>query len=561
MKKINFLIFIGLFSTNSYGADAESIQRIQQNQLQDSLREQELEQATKPPSSAKITLPTPSAPKPSASQACLDIAEIKYEGNSVISNRTLKKITQAYTHKCLSISQINTLLKDITNVYMDAGYVTSRAFMVMPQTELKQKILQIKIVEGKLAEIKNISAAQKFTAFPGLEGEVLNLRDIEQGLEQINRLASNAAQMDIKAAAENYYSDIIIKNTPNGTNQVSLFGDNAGSKNTGEWRVGTKYIKDNLLGLNDQINLSLTHAPSESYEERTSNAITLGTSIPLGYWTFANNFSWSNYRTSFELPISQNLYYTYGDTINNGFSVDRILSRGQKYKLSATAGITYQDTENYTQVLDLKLKTEASSRTLSVANFDLPLTLYYGGVIYLKPSYVVGTKLFGALDDAQSSYTQKAQYEAYKFYGYWLAPLPFGKFNMSVDSQYSEDELYSSEAFYVGGLSSVRGFKEEGVQGDSGLVLRHDLSFDFSKMLGSSSAWAKLFTPGIFFDYGQTHKNSDNSNAYLAGAGAKLDINYGAFEASLTYAKILQKPESISENHAWYFYSGLNFKF
>ncbi len=35
-------------------------------------------------------------------------------------------------------------------------------------------------------------------AFPGLEGHILNLRDIEQGMEQINRTRATPVQIEIQ---------------------------------------------------------------------------------------------------------------------------------------------------------------------------------------------------------------------------------------------------------------------------------------------------------------------------------------------------------------------------
>ncbi len=46
-------------------------------------------------------------------------------------------------------------------------------------------------------------------AFPQAEGQVLNLRDIEQGLEQLNRMSSRALTVDILPGSREGFSGCI----------------------------------------------------------------------------------------------------------------------------------------------------------------------------------------------------------------------------------------------------------------------------------------------------------------------------------------------------------------
>ena len=61
------------------------------------------------------------------------------------------------------------------------------------------------MVEGRLESIELDSSAAGVnltTAFPFLKGKLLQLRDLEQGLDQINRLPSNRATMQLVPADE-----------------------------------------------------------------------------------------------------------------------------------------------------------------------------------------------------------------------------------------------------------------------------------------------------------------------------------------------------------------------
>ena len=147
----------------------------------------------------------------------------------MLEREPLRETIKAYRLSLIHISlpQINQMLNKITDLYIEKGYITSRAYMTMPQKRLKRGILEIKIVEGKLSKVEGLGLGQVLTAFPFMIGGVLNLRDIEQGIDQLNRLPSNSATMDIKPDDKNEYSKLEVKNKPKGTTRLTFFTDNA----------------------------------------------------------------------------------------------------------------------------------------------------------------------------------------------------------------------------------------------------------------------------------------------------------------------------------------------
>lgn len=538
------------------------IQQEQQRLLNEEFRRQELQKALQRPTREETPKPAEEE-EPDLVTSCVNIRKIMFTGNSEISDWSIKRITKQYKGTCMSLPQINQMLNKITDLYIEKGYITSRAYMTMPQKRLKRGILEIKIVEGKLSKVEGLGLGQVLTAFPFMIGGVLNLRDIEQGIDQLNRLPSNSATMDIKPDDKNEYSKLEVKNKPKGTTRLTFFTDNAGSESTGETRFGMRAAQDNLLGLNEQINMSYANSPSKDYDHRDANYLTVGASIPFGYWALNNNFSWSNYRTSF-LLYNGDRFYSYGNSVTNSLSLDRLLARGQRYKISASGGLTYKRNQNYTKVLDLKMQNEVSSRDLAIVNLGLSSTFYLdNGVLYFNPTYNKGTKWFGALNDNHNNYTQEAQYEAWKLYAYGS----FNLFNIATytatfDGQYSQDELYGTEAFYLGGEYSVRGFRNEGVQGDSGYAFRNDLDFNLGSLAKSDNEILQCINFGPFIDYGYVHSNNEDiKSEILSGAGGKVSLKYKFFDASVGYATVLKKPKWIDENEAVYLYAGFNFSF
>lgn len=557
MTKLLTYIFILFFAfTSLVNAQAPSdIQRHQQNLIDAGFQRQELDRAINqtPVSALKFTQTKAQSTK---SSKCVDIKTVEFNGNTKISTTRIKKITQPYLNKCLTVDDINKILNAITNAYIDAGYITSGAYLITPQTKLNDGILQIKIVEGTITKFSGTTEAERKTAFPWVLGSVLNLRDIEQGLDQMNRLSSNHTKMEIKANENaNGTSKVVITNEKKNPTSYSVYTDNLGSKPTGEYRLGFGIVEDNLFGINDQINLGYTNSISGN-SDKYSRALMLGFSVPLGYWTFTNNASFSEYQTYMKLPVSNEKLYSYGDNFSESFIIDRVISRGQRYKLSASLSINYKKPNNYTKVLDIKAKNDSSSRGISFLEYALPTTFYFDrGIIFIKPSFVDGANFWGIEKD-DGTYPQKAQFDAYKLYLYSSWNIGFVNFTTTIDGQYTEDEVLSSETVYIGGETSVRGFKD-GVSGDSGFYIRNDFNFNLTQMFKTENIWAKSITPSLFFDYGLVKSNADDSRTILSGSGAKVAVNYDMLETSISYAIPIKKEDTMTSKEDISIYLGI----
>jgi hemolysin activation/secretion protein len=564
MKRLIFAFYL-LLTFPALAATPEQIQRQQQQDMESQMRAQELQSiaAQSPYVTGEIT-PGTTAPVTAPSGQCVEIKQIAFGGNTILSNRAVRRITAQYENRCLRVDEINTMLNDITNVYIEKGYATSRAFMQMPQTRLRDEILDIHIIEGKIGKVEGLTGGERVTAFPWLSGDILNIRDIEQGLDQMNRLGANKASMDVKAApGQDAVSNIVIKNEPQGNTKLGANIDNYGTESTGEWRSSATLLQDNLLGLNDNINLYLSHSIVPDFGNRYSRSAMVGFSVPLGYWTFSNNFSYSQYKTSFPMPISGDRFFSLGDSITNTFSIDRMLWRGQTYKFAATAGLTYKNNDNRMRVYDLGTRNDSSSRSLALVNFDLPLTLYFPkGMLYVKPGITQGLNIMGSADDANSPYTQKAQYTAFKLYAYTGWSFQYFSLSSALDGQYSHDELFSTESFYLGGQSSIRGFRNDSTMGDSGFSIRNDLDLKLGDIFETENKWVKAFTPGIFADFGMVFPNgARRDNGTMSGAGAKLGFKYWLIDASAAYARVIAKEDWMTEDYSVYLYLGISGRF
>ncbi len=118
------------------------------------------------------------------------INKILLQNATLINERQKEKLISGYINKRLTINDINALIIDITKFYVKAGYSTARV-KILPDQNFKNETLTLLIIENIIEEIKIGEKEQTFkdkikifTAYPFVKGKKLNIRDIEQGVEQ-----------------------------------------------------------------------------------------------------------------------------------------------------------------------------------------------------------------------------------------------------------------------------------------------------------------------------------------------------------------------------------------
>ncbi|WP_067581995.1 ShlB/FhaC/HecB family hemolysin secretion/activation protein [Endozoicomonas ascidiicola] len=199
-------------------------------------------------------LPTATAVEPivldDSEGQCFTVTHIELAGASLLSDTLQAALLNPWLNNCIGIAQLNQLVKVVTNHYIEQGFVTTRAYI--PQQNLADGRLFIQVVEGRVASFNpfsdsRLSDSELATAFPSLQGGYLNLRDLEQGIDQINRLPSNQAQLKLQPGSEPGATVVGIENRPTKPWRVSLGYHNNGSESTGErqWQGNVEW--DNPL--------------------------------------------------------------------------------------------------------------------------------------------------------------------------------------------------------------------------------------------------------------------------------------------------------------------------
>lgn len=197
-----------------------------------------------------IILPTINTSGPPAGEnICFQINEIQLFGADLLPASVRQQLIHPWIRRCPGVNQIQHLVQQISAWYLNQGYITSRAFLI--EQDLSQGVLQLQILEGRLQQITldQKTSLMLAMAFPVSKDKPLNLRDIEQGIEQINRLRRQPVQSNISPGDKPGYSVVNLDAEKVFTRQLALGNDNSGQKNTGIGQINGTLIGNNLVGL------------------------------------------------------------------------------------------------------------------------------------------------------------------------------------------------------------------------------------------------------------------------------------------------------------------------
>jgi hemolysin activation/secretion protein len=571
LKKLFLLVFLlNIFYTKSFAQSPQDainqqdwIIRQQQNILEDKKRNLEFDTIKKEHELNKKDEKEASKTQPMIKgemSKCVAIKEVRFLDSKVLSSFQKRKIVKPFIGKCVEAETLASIIKSVNNYYQNAGYITTQ--VKVPKQNLQSGIFELQIIEGRVGEIifgKNrvIEKMQKFMAFGDAKGDVLNINDINQGIYQINRLQSNQAVMKIAPGSKVGESLITIDNNKKFPAKFTISKDNLGNNFTGIQRTNFSSSLDNVLFLNDNFNLNYSTNLHDNNKIKDSKSFSGSVSIPFKYNSFSYDFSRSEFKGQNQ-GKSGAISLT-GFSQSSKIALDRLLMSNVKLKITANASLTSKTSTSYLN----KEKIASSERKLSIANFGLTASSYLNDTtsIYLNPSYSRGLKLMNAQKDQAGSLniTPRAQFDALKFYANFSKKFNFAKihapliFTSEMNAQYARRTLFGSEQFSVGGYYSVRGFRENYINGDSGYYFRNKLNFNLGSFVApfaknqdeknrdffyKNLAHLHKFSLEPFYDYGYVKNKyvDEGASGRLAGAGLKAGFNSKYFNTSLTYS-------------------------
>ena len=367
-----------------------------------------------------------------------------------------------YAGQCVGEQGLDVLVKGLSQAILSRGYVTTR--VLVPEQDLSTGTLKLALIPGVIRHIRFVDEKLRGTwktAFPTGDGELLNLRDLEQGLEQMKRVTSLDVSMQIVPADAPGESDVVldIKRGKPWTVVASI--DNSGTRATGRLQGNLSLGIDNPLGLNDIFNIGVSQDLEFGDKRLGSHGWNGFYAIPWGYWTA----TLSAYTNTYYQQIAgvNQTFVASGNSKTVDFKLNRVLLRSQndvfgaQFRLSRRFGQSFIEDTEITQ----------QRRNNTFIEFGLTDRHYFGGAQFDGMlAYRQGVGAFGAHDDILAAaggptYRYRmAVLDANLSVPFAIAKQPF-RYVGTFHGQYTGNTLYYIDDMTIGSRYTVRGFDGE----------------------------------------------------------------------------------------------------
>ena len=428
--------------------------------------------------------PAPKLVLPEAEYPCFSIRSISLEDCTGVFAWALAAANPAEdpaVGRCLGAAGINMLMSRVQNAVMARGYVTTRV-LARPQ-DLEDGHLVLTLIPGRVRAVR-ISAdsdarAELSNAIPIRAGDVLNLRDLEQGLENLKRLPSVEADIRIEPGGLPGESDLVVVWKQAFPLRFNFSANDGGSHATGKLLSTVSLSADHLLALNDLFYVSFNHDLGGGERGRSgTRGHSLHYSVPYGHWLLSLSNSENRYHQTVA-GATQNYLYS-GTSENYDVRLSRTLYRDARQKLGVFLRGYLTKSANYIDDTEV----EVQRRRMAGWEAGMHNRLYLAqGMADLSVAYRRGTGAFDALAAPEEDFDEGTARPSL-----WTAeatvrwPFEFmggrWRYDALWRAQWNRTPLVPQDRFSIGGRYTVRGFDGESVlMAERGFLIRNDLSF------------------------------------------------------------------------------------
>lgn len=449
---------------------------------------------------------------------CFEIETISVVGSTLLDETTLRATLGPFAGACLGMEGVNAVIHDLGQAFIDAGFVTTRAYV--PEQDVTDGTLDVMVVEGVIEDLSLVRAGRNrpFTAFrlvPAREGDVLQVDALETALKRLSRLRSSNLDIGIEPGDETGGSVVRIVDDAEDAFRLNV-GYGAGGA------VSATLETDDMLRLYEDFALILDGT-------ETSNSIATRLGVPIRSSTIRLSGSYSEQSTAltdFALLLDR--------TKRLAADFDMPVVEADSADLSITAGLDWTQTRRFVNDAELTPQ-RLTSATFGVSGSYRGDGYAFGGALTAHQ----GLEAFGAADtEDQPSDAPSVTYRLAEGSLTHLRNLGPLRLVNTVRGQYTEDILYSSRRFSLGGASAVRGVPGGFASGDRGIALQNTLEW---RIDGPGPAFPLLgtlaedVTASLLADAGTVEDLASDRFTSAASVGIGLTVGGSRLSVDLSY--------------------------
>ncbi len=381
--------------------------------------------------------------------------------------------------RCLGVEGIGLLAARLQDALIARGWVTTR--VLVPPQALADGTLRLEVLPGRLRQLHG-PAPRAGVAPPLVPGQALNVRDIEQALEALQRVPTAEAGIRVEPApgpdGEPGWSDLRIDWRQPRTWRATLTLDDSGTRSTGRLQASATLSLDNPLGLNDLFYLGYSAAVGDAEPgARGSRSWSGHYSWPVGRWVASTSAVRSRFHQSVAGASQVYIYSGHSDTAD--LRLARVIHRDATSRTSAQVRGFSRGSANFIE------DTEVEAQRRRVGGWELGLSHRQGlGAATIDGSLAWrrGTGAFGSrpapeemFGEGSSRFALLASDAAWAMP--WRAGTHRGQLQLQARAQWNRTPLTPQDRFAIGGRYTVRGFDGEQVLlAERGVLVRSEVS-------------------------------------------------------------------------------------
>lgn len=504
-------------------------------------------------------LPSKETVTQDASGISFKVQHIVVNNNTVFSEEKIRPHLNNAIGEAVTLTDLRQAAANITNMYREAGYPFSRAFI--PRQTLENDVVYIEILEGYVGDVELRGISSEDHPSIRLYAEELKKKrpvkqaDLERYTLLINDLFGIQAKTVLSLMEEDPGAIQVVFLVDETKNEAGAFVNNRGSHALGPLQATAYYNLNNLLGQNEQTNLIYLTTPGTSELRYMSFA----QSWPIG--PYGARISYSLRRSDSEPGKEAKLFDIKGHSNSAEVSIFHPWIRSREQNLSTTLSFDARNskTESFdTSIIDDKLRYARLGAAYNLIHWggltsiDATISKGLGILDHTKEGDLMASRL-GASADSSKIQAHIKRYQ----------PL-FENTALTVraSGQWAFNPLLSAELFGLGGTDYGRAFDFSTITGDSGYAASAELSYTIMTGLQDINNLS-VYT---FIDGGNVYDEAeiigDNwKGLYSTGVGVDI-ATHNILNARIELARPVKIDADIKDEGLQAYGSvGLRFKF
>lgn len=206
------------------------------------------------------------------------VTSIVVDQSELLDQAAIRNIVAEYEGKTVSLSDLQRAVDAINALYAKEKLITAKA--ILPPQEIKDGVVHIRLVEGRVGDVTVVDNKATRTSFfrkriPVKPGDLVRTDVLEEAIARFNGVYDVQLRAELKPGKQFGTTDVVLTAFEPPAYRLSQFADDAGREETGLYRRGVTFVKTSLFGYQDPLTVS-------SVRSSGSTAWSAAYSLPVG---------------------------------------------------------------------------------------------------------------------------------------------------------------------------------------------------------------------------------------------------------------------------------------